>query len=227
MLRAIIFDFDGVVADSEPLHFAVFQRVLGELGFFLSQEEYYAEYLGYDDKGCFTAFLASRGRSASPAVIDQLVGRKAAIYLEHINRQLVIFPGVREFVREAAKQYRLAICSGALRQEIELILEATGIRQQFEHITSSEDVTRGKPDPEGFLHALRSLNVRSDGAVVKPEHCLVIEDSIPGIRGARAAGMKVLAVANTHPGEELSEADVTTDSLASITLHELEELMRP
>ena len=227
MLRAIIFDFDGVVADSEPVHFAVFQRVLGELGFFLSREEYYAEYLGYNDKGCFTAFLTARGRPAPPPVVDQLVGRKAAIYLEHINRQLVIFPGVREFVREAAKQHRLAICSGASRHEIELILEAASIRQEFEHITSSEDVMQGKPHPEGFLHALRSLNVRSDGAAILPEHCLVIEDSIPGIRGAHAAGMKVLAVANTHPLEELREADVMTESLASMTLRELEHRMRP
>src|SRR5919106_6902818 len=105
MLRAIIFDFDGVVADSEPVHFAVFQRVLGDLGFFLSKEEYYSSYLGYDDKGCFAAFLTERGQTASPAAIDDLVRRKAVAYLDYIRHHLVIFPGVREFVREAAGRY--------------------------------------------------------------------------------------------------------------------------
>src|SRR5574341_1256799 len=188
MLRAIIFDFDGVVADNEPVHFAMFQRVLAEIGVPLTEREYYAEYLGYDDKGCFAAVLAAHGRPAPKALIDDLVARKARIYFDHIRRHLVIFPGVREFVRDAAGRHRLAIASGALRQEIEFILEQAGIRKEFEHITSSEDVTRGKPDPEGFLHALASLNRRSSTAHagLTPEDCLVIEDSIPGIRAAHA-----------------------------------------
>ncbi|MGH7230346.1 MAG: HAD family hydrolase [Nitrospiraceae bacterium] len=222
MLRAIIFDFDGVVADSEPVHFAVFQRVLGELGFFLSQEEYYAHYLGYDDKGCFAAFLSAHGSSAPPVMIDQLVARKAAAYLHYIRQQFVIFPGVREFVREAGQRYQLAICSGALRHEIELILGEAGIRQEFEHITSSEDVTHGKPSPEGFLHALGALNERHVGSPLTPGDCLVIEDSIPGIRGGHAAGMKVLAVANTHALPELHEADEVTRSLIDVKLSDLE-----
>ncbi len=222
MLRAIILDFDGVVADTEPLHFAVFQRVLGELGLFLSKEEYYANYLGYDDKGCFAAFLAAHGRPTSSVIIDQLVRRKAAAYLQCIRQQLVIFPGVREFVCDAAKRHRLAICSGALRHEIELILEEAGIRKEFEHITSSEDVSHGKPNPEGFLHAMHGLNQPNAGPKLTAEDCLVIEDSIPGIQGAHAAGMKVLAVANTHPVEELDEADAVTRSLSDFRLRDLE-----
>src|SRR5690242_5110728 len=98
MLRAIIFDFDGVIADSEPIHLAVFQRVLGELGLFLSREEYYADYLGYDDKGCFAAFLAAHGHPASPETIARLVERKAAAYFDYIKAHPVIFPGVRELI---------------------------------------------------------------------------------------------------------------------------------
>ena len=220
-VRAIIFDFDGIIADSEPVHFAVFQRVLGELGLFLSKEEYYAEYLGYDDKGCFTAFLNAHGRTVSSELIEGLVVRKGAAYLESIRRHLVIFPGVREFVRQAAPQHRLAICSGALRHEIELILEEAGIRKEFEHITSAEDVRRGKPDPEGFTHALASLNRLHPEDVLQPADCLVVEDSLPGIRGAHAAGMKVLAVANTHAADELGEADAVAPSLAGVDLAEL------
>ena len=228
-LRAIIFDFDGVVADSEPIHLAVFQRVLGEAGFFLSPEEYYADYLGYDDKGCFRAFLTAHGQSPSDEMIDNLVARKARAYLDHIKQNLIIFPGVRELVRDAATRHRLAIASGALRHEIEYILDCAGIRMEFEHITSAEDVRHGKPDPEPFMHALASLNrtSRSGQSRLAPDDCLVIEDSLPGIRAAHAAGMKVLAVANTHTIQDLHEADALTGSLADVKLPELESRLWP
>jgi HAD superfamily hydrolase (TIGR01509 family) len=220
-LRAIIFDFDGVVADNEPIHCLMFQRVLGELGIFLSKEEYYADYLGYDDKGCFAAVLHARGRPAPKALIDELVARKAEVYMDHIRGHLVIFPGVRELVREAAPRYRLAIASGALRHEIEFILEQAGIRKEFEHITSSEDVTQGKPNPEGFLHALSRLKGLHPADGLAAGDCLVIEDSIPGIRAGHAAGMKVLAVANTHALGDLREADEAVASLAGVKLSDL------
>lgn len=156
-------------------------------------------------------------------MVDELVARKSQIYLESIQRHLVIFPGVREFVRDVATQYPLAVVSGALRHEIELILECAGIRKEFQHITSSEDVTLGKPDPQGFLHALAALNRSQPGSPLTPADCLVIEDSIPGIRGARAAGMKVLAVANTHDRQDLHEADVITRSLQEVRLGELRD----
>ncbi len=224
MEHAIIVDFDGVVTDSEPIHLAVFQRVLGQIGLFLSQEEYYASYLGYDDKGCFQAVLAAHGRPASEAHIDDLVARKARVFLDHLKEHLIIYPGVRELVREAAPRYRLAIASGALRHEIEFVLEHAGIRKEVEHITSAEDVVRGKPNPEPFLHALASLNRSrpTEHSPLTPDHCLVIEDSLPGIRAARSAGMRVLAVANTHAIEELHEADVVTMSLLDVNLADLE-----
>ncbi|MFQ5930917.1 MAG: HAD family hydrolase [Nitrospiraceae bacterium] len=223
MLRAIIFDFDGVVADNEPVHLAMFQRVLGELGIFLSKEEYYSTYLGYDDKGCFAAILAAHGRTIEQPTIADLVARKARAYKDYIRHHLVIFPGVREFVREAASQYRLAIASGALRHEIEFILEQAGIRKEFEHITSSEDTRRGKPDPEGFLHALAGLNhlTQPGQSQLRPGDCLVIEDSLPGVQAAHAAGMKVLAVANTHAIENLHGADAVTRSLEDVILSDL------
>lgn len=223
MLRAVIFDFDGVIADTEPLHFAAFRKVLAEIGVALTEADYYANYLGYDDKGCFAAALAANGRPAPPATVADLVARKAGAYMEHIRRHLVVFPGVRELVRGAAARYRLAIASGALRHEIEFILEQAGIRKEFAQITSAEDVTRGKPDPEGFLHALASLNRERPAEPLAAADCLVIEDSIPGIRAARAAGMKVLAVANTHTIQDLREADAVTHSLEGMNLTELSE----
>jgi beta-phosphoglucomutase len=221
MLRAIIFDFDGVIADSEPIHLAVFKRVLGGKGYVLTREEYYADYLGYDDRGCFEAFLTAHGQPVSQSIIEDLVEQKAAAYFDYIRERPIIFPGVQELIRDAATRYRLAICSGALRHEIEFILEQSGIRKEFAHITSAEDVTRGKPNPEGFLHALAALNQQGADPAVTPRECLVIEDSLPGIRGAHAAGMKVLAVANTHRLEELQEADAISTSLADVKLQEL------
>ncbi|MCX5721127.1 MAG: HAD family phosphatase [Nitrospirae bacterium] len=226
-LSAIIFDFDGVIADSEPLHFAGFRLTLAEIGISLTESDYYANYLGYDDRGCFIAALTAHQRPADPSVLAPLMQRKAQAYLESVKDHLVIFPGVREFVSEAAATYPLAIASGALRHEIEFILEQAGLRKAFLHITGAEDVTKGKPDPEPFLHALAALNRQRPNQTIAPDSCLVIEDSIPGLRGAKAAGMKVLAVANTHTIQDLHEAHAVAQSLSQIRLSELRERLWP
>ncbi len=226
-LSAIIFDFDGVIADSEPLHFAGFRLTLAEIGINLTESDYYANYLGYDDRGCFIAALTAHQRPADPSIIAPLMQRKAQAYLESVKDHLVIFPGVREVVSEAAATYPLAIASGALRHEIEFILEQAGLRKAFLHITGAEDVTKGKPDPEPFLHALAALNRQRHNQTIAPDSCLVIEDSIPGLRGAKAAGMKVLAVANTHTIQDLHEAHAVAQSLSQVRLSELRERLWP
>lgn len=226
-LSAIIFDFDGIIADTEPLHFAGFRQTLAEIGIGLTESDYYTNYLGYDDRGCFLAALAAHQRPTDLATITALMQRKALAYLESVKGHLVIFPGVREFVQEAAATYPLAIASGALRHEIEFILEEAGLRKAFLHITGAEDVTKGKPDPEPFLHALDALNRQRPKQTIAPESCLVIEDSIPGLRGAKTAGMKVLAVANTHTIQDLHEAHAITPSLTQVRLSELRERLWP
>ncbi len=226
-LSAIIFDFDGVIADSEPLHFDGFRLTLAEIGINLTESDYYANYLGYDDRGCFIAALTAHQRPADPLIIGLLMQRKAQAYLESVKDHLVIFPGVRELVSEAAATYPLAIASGALRHEIEFILEQMGLRKAFLHITGAEDVTKGKPDPEPFLHALAALNRHRPNQTIAPDSCLVIEDSIPGLRSAKTAGMKVLAVANTHTIQDLHEAHAVAQSLSQVRLSELRERLWP
>jgi beta-phosphoglucomutase len=221
-LRAIIFDFDGVIADTEPLHFAALQQVLAGIDIVLTEPEYYTDYLGYDDRGCFTAALHRHHRQITSDLLALLMRQKALAYLAAVKQHLAIFPGVRELVQEAAEQYPLAVASGALRNEIELILEESGLRKAFRHITSAEDVTRGKPAPDPFLHAMAGLNRSGANLSLTPGDCLVIEDSLPGIRGALAAGMKVLAVANTHAFQDLGEAHSMTHSLADIRLSDLQ-----
>ncbi|BFU96320.1 MAG: putative Beta-phosphoglucomutase [Nitrospira sp.] len=225
-LRALIFDFDGVIADTEPLHFSGLQKTLHEIGIDLTESDYFANYLGYDDRGCFLAALTAHGRQIDPATLRQLMERKATAYLESVKDHPVIFPGVADLVREAAARHPLAIASGALRHEIEYILEQAGLRKEFSHVTSAEDVTRGKPDPQPFLLALEALRRLHDPTLTAGS-CLVIEDSLPGIRGAKAAGMKVLAVANTHTLQDLHEADATAPNLEQMGLSEIHSRVWP
>ena len=219
MLKAIIFDFDGVLADTEPIHFMMFQRVLKQEDLPLSQREYYEKYVGLDDKGCFQAILSEHGRPAQPETIQRLVERKASLLLEYLKTNLSIYPGVVEFVTTAAARKRLAIVSGALRHEIEYVLDAAGIRKKFEHITAAEDVRNGKPDPEGYLHALRHLD---QTASVRAAECLVIEDTIAGVQAAQSAGMRCLAVTNTYHADQLTMADAVTPTLKEYDLESLE-----
>ena len=224
-LQALIFDFDGVIANTEPLHFAGLRQTLREIGIELSEREYYADYLGYDDRGCFIAALTTNHRPIDPNGIAQLMKRKAVAYLESVKHHQVIFPGIPEFVRRASRDYPLAIASGALRHEIEYILEEAGLRKEFVHITSAEDVTKGKPDPEPFLLTWKALQRQAAGLTTPS--CLVIEDSLPGIHGAKAAGMKVLAVTNTHTVQDLHEAHAVTHSLKDTSLNELRTRLWP
>lgn len=224
-LKALIFDFDGVIADTEPLHFAGLRLTLTEIGINLTESEYYADYLGYDDRGCFIAALTANRRPIDPATLEQLMKRKATAYLESVKHHRVLFPGVHDFVQAAGRKYPLAIASGALRHEIEYILSEAGLRKDFLHITSAEDVTKGKPDPQPFLNALKALQQRDPA--ITASSCLVIEDSIPGIRSAKAAGMKVLAVTNTHTVQDLHEAHATAHSLKEVSLDDLRTRLWP
>ena len=219
MLKAILFDFDGVLVDTEPLHLQAFQTVLAEEGLALNERDYYAKYVGLDDKGCFQAVLSDHSPAVTAAMIQRLVERKAKLLLEHLKTNLSVYPGIADFMAMTAQHYRLAIVSGALRHEIEFSLEAAGIRKQFQHITAAQDVQNGKPDPEGYLHTLAVLNRQSP---VTASECLVIEDTIHGIQAAHAAGMRCLAVSNTFPATELSLADAVTSTLKGYDLSALE-----
>jgi HAD superfamily hydrolase (TIGR01509 family) len=223
MLRAIIFDCDGVIADSEPLHFAALKRTLEEEGIALSQEEYLAHYLAMDDRGCFKRAFGESGRILDDEKLTELIGRKARHIEPAMQTHLKLLPGAVALIREAARRYPVAIASGALRHEIELIVKLGGVSDCFAAIVSAEDVSRGKPDPESFLKACELLGAALKERI-KPAECLVIEDSVHGVRAARAAGMRCLAVTNSYPEEKLAEADRVVASLASVSMSELESI---
>ena len=139
MLRAVIFDFNGIIVDDEPVHFRLFQKVLGEEGIALSQETYYARYLGFDDRGAFQAGFADQNRPLSEAKLGELVARKAAYYQDAIRDQFVLFSGAKALVASLSKSLPLAVASGALRHEIEAILTGAGLIEHFDAIVSAED----------------------------------------------------------------------------------------
>jgi HAD superfamily hydrolase (TIGR01509 family) len=224
MLRAVIFDFNGIIVDDEPIHFKLFQKVLGEEGIVLTEETYYARYLGFDDRGAFSAGYRDNNRQLSDAKLIELIDRKAVYYQDAIRNHVAIFPGVKNLIHSLAGKLPLAVASGALKQEIETILTTAGLLNHFQVIVSAEDVNQGKPEPEIFLKALAKLNAAACDNLLMPAECLVIEDSKEGIKGARRAGMKCLAVTNSHPAELLNEADAVVKSLEEIDLSFLQSL---
>ena len=225
MLRAVIFDFNGIIVDDEPIHFRLFQRVLGEEGIALTEQDYYARYLGFDDRGAFIAGFRENSRSLTAEKLHELIERKADYYKEAIRNHVTVFPGVKNLVSDLAQTLPLAVASGALRHEIETILKTAGLLNHFRAIVAAEDVTQGKPEPEIYLKALVALNARGEnGSPIAAADCVVIEDSKEGIRGARRAGMKCLAVTNSHPAELLSEATAIVKSLEDVQLNFLQNL---
>ena len=225
MLRAVIFDFNGIIVNDEPIHFRLFQRVFTEEGIDLTEEAYYERYLGFDDRGAFLAGFHDHGKSLGAAKLQELIARKADYYQEAIRNHVAVFPGVKALVEKLWETIPLAVASGALRQETETILRTVGLLNYFCAIVSAEDVQQGKPEPEIFLKALAAINAANNNrAAIAPAECVVIEDSKEGVHGARRAGMKCLAVTNSHPPERLREADAIIASLEEVALPFLSRL---
>jgi beta-phosphoglucomutase len=224
MLRAVIFDFDGVITDSEILHFRAFNAVLTPYGFQLTKPEYYKKYLGMSDADCFRALIAEGRLPIQEPQIKNLGQQKTRVFEKLARTEGRIIEGVREFLDTlSAAKVPTAICSGALRAEIELILEEAGLRSYFDVIVSAEEVQRGKPDPEGFLLALEKLN-EAWPEPIAPECCVVIEDSHWGLKAAQAAGMHAVAVTNSYDAAQLKPADRIVARLDELTMNDLQRI---
>jgi beta-phosphoglucomutase len=217
-MRAVIFDFDGVLVNSEPLHFQALREALGHEGIFITPDEYLVEYVAYDDRGSIRIALERHGRPVSPDRIGVLAAAKAEAF-ERLIAEIPFYPGARELVRGLAAQMPVAIASGARRTEIERILAAGGLREAFSAVVGADDVSRTKPDPEPYLAAFEQIAPRVPG--LTPADCLVFEDTLPGIASARAAGMKVVGVAQTYPAGKLGLAHQVVPSLAGLGVAEV------
>ena len=209
MLRAIIFDFDGILVDSEPVIMNLTQQIAAQEGWQVSQAEYYRDYLALDDRRMVEHIYESHGRRIDPARRDELVAWKVSAYEKIIRDGLPPMPGAVDFVRKVAAQFPLAIASGSMRAEIEHLLEKIGLREKFAVLATADDCERSKPDPEVFGKALAKLQ-QLPAFREKPlqaAECLAIEDAPGGIEAAHAAAMKCLALAHSLPLEELQHAD--------------------
>jgi beta-phosphoglucomutase len=223
MLQAVFFDFDGVIADSEPLHLQAYQSVLGRDNIQLTRDEYYEKYLGYDDVGLFEALARDRNLAIDGARVDAWIASKSRIIEQLLTADSVLFPGAVACVKACASHVPLAIASGALEPEIRIVLEHAGLIGCFQAIASASDGVRGKPAPDLYLLAIAKLH---ETVRVDARSCIAIEDSHWGLEAARAAGLRCVAVTHTYPATELSAADLVVDRLSDITVARLEAVVR-
>jgi beta-phosphoglucomutase-like phosphatase (HAD superfamily) len=227
MLHAIVFDFDGVLANSEPLHFEVFRQVLEEVGITLTPEAYYSKYLGYDDLGAFEAVLRDHGRPHDEATIAALTTAKADRFPRLVDGRDVLFPGAAAAVRRFAAEVPLAIASGALPHEIELILAGANLRDAFHVVVGAGDTPRSKPAPDPYARAVELLQERGlvPAGPVAASRCVAIEDSHWGIQSAKAAGLSCIAVTTSYEAGELGAADLVVPTVDALTLQQVEALV--
>jgi len=211
--EAVIFDFDGVIVDTEPLHYAAFQRLLVPRGLGFSWEQYVETYMGFDDRDAFIEAFKASGSALSATALQALIDRKAELFQEIIRDGISAYPGVVELIRKIrASRTPLAICSGALLSDITPILATLGIADCFDVIVTAEDVARSKPDPACYRLAHDLLN-QFWSIHLSPEQVLAIEDTPAGIAAAKGAGLSVIAVTNSYQGSHLNQADQIVETL--------------
>ncbi len=223
-LQAIVFDFDGVIADSEPLHLRAFQRTLDADGLPLDAEEYYARYLGYDDVGLVRALARDRNVAMTDAQVEALVARKAAVLQELLHGGDVIFPGAAAFIRAAAAEVPLAIASGALRHEILTMLEAADLARFFSVIVAAGDTPENKPSPAPYVLAFERL-CRHAGRGLEARRSVAIEDSRWGLESAHGAGLRCVGLTTSYPAGELPGAELVVGGLQDLTIQALNRLV--
>lgn len=222
-LQAIIFDFDGVIADSERLHLLAYQQVLMPYGLTLSDEGYYERYLGYDDERVIRCYAKDHALDWDEAMVRRLIEDKGVRYDTLIATGEMIFPGASRFIRAAAKRVPLAIASGALTHEIEEILGRTQLRSLFSTIVGADQTRSTKPSPEPYLEAFARL--AADDRNIAEWGTVAIEDSRWGLESARAAGLRPVAVTNTYAALELSPyAELVVSGLDDLTIEALDAL---
>jgi HAD superfamily hydrolase (TIGR01509 family) len=222
-LQAIVFDFDGVIANSEPLHLLAFQQALADDDVELTANDYYSHYLGYDDVGMFEALGRDRGLSMGSGRVATLVARKGERMQDLLRSGSVLFPGALEFIRTAAAAVPIAIASGALRHEIDEIIDAAGVGDLFATIVAAGDTPESKPSPAPYRLAFERLREQT-GVALDPRRSVAIEDSRWGLESARGAGLRLVGVTSSYSADELSAAELVVDGLATLTLPALDRL---
>jgi beta-phosphoglucomutase len=216
-IRAIVFDFDGVLANSEPLHLLSYQEVLSEVGVGLERDEYYAHYLGFDDVTAFRTISERRGMNWDEDKIAAILARKAVIFDDILASRDVLYPEAIPCVRRLGETMPLGIASGALRHEIAAILRRAQLEDAFRFIVAAGETPASKPAPDPYRRAAELHNL-------PPGQCVAIEDSRWGIASAKGAGLRCVGITQTYPAADLPGADAIIDSLDEFTVDLLTRL---
>lgn len=215
MIKAVIFDFDGIIVDSEPLHLRAFQRTVETLGLKLSPTDYYSRYLACDDKTFFRKFLEDNGQQGTEREVARLVEEKGVCFEEMMGEGIRVFPGVVEFLESIRGKFHVAIGSGALTEEINLILRSKNLSEFFGFIIGADDTENPKPSPEVYLKCLEQLRRDYDDTITAAQ-CVVFEDSPHGVLAAKRAGMRCVGITNSCSGDELGLADRVVGGFSEI-----------
>lgn len=225
MLKAVVFDFDGVLVDSEPLHYRAFRRIAQRLGVDFTYGQYLERYVGFDDRDGFRAILAEAGltdRATDRTEVARLCAAKALAFEDAVEDGIQAFPGAIELVRELHPRLPLAIASGATRRDIEIVLSKLDLMTKFNPVISADDVEHSKPDPQTYVLAVRGLAARRPDLHIQPQECLAIEDTQAGLEAARQAELMTLGVDTSGQGlTRMGLADRVLPSLQGVGWEEL------
>lgn len=217
-LEALVFDFDGIIVNSEPVHFEAYQRVLKPRGLGFSWAEYEQNYMGLDDRDAFRRYFERIGQPADAAAVAAIITEKALAF-QALAVHAQPFPGVVELARAASCRIKVALCSGAMRSDIIPVVTRLGLLEHLLTVVTADDVARSKPDPTCYRMTLDRIGARD------PSRCVAIEDTPAGIAAARGAGMRVVAVTNSHEAAKLQDADARIASLGNLALRDLAALV--
>jgi beta-phosphoglucomutase len=214
---AVIFDFDGVIVDTEPIHYQVFQQILEPLDMGYTWQEYTDTYMGFDDRDAFREAFRTAGQPITQDRLQELINQKASLFEQVVARGVTPYPGVVELINElAAHGIPLAICSGALRSDIMPILEQLEIKHFFSQIVTADDLPQSKPHPASYLRAKEKLVTSFPEKLTPCSLIYAIEDTPAGIQSAKGAGLCVVAVTNSYPANKLVQADATVQALVQL-----------
>lgn len=214
--KAVIWDMDGVIADTAPYHLEAWQKVFQKRGVNFTEEDFRRSFGQRND----TIIRQILGEEVSQEIINAISEEKEASFRRAIRQKITPLPGVIELMKALARQgFSMALASSAPMENIRLLMDGLNVNKFFQSIISDKDVTQGKPSPEVFLLAAQRLGV-------EPQNCIVIEDAVAGVTAAKKAGMKCLAVTNTHPRTSLREADLIVDTLEAVNVADLERLLK-
>ncbi|MBD2088223.1 HAD family phosphatase [Trichocoleus sp. ST-U3] len=227
-LKAVLFDFNGVIINDEAIHRELIDEVLISENLRFKPTDYRQFCLGRSDRACLNQLLKNRGRFVTENYLTELVNRKAQAYQQRLEalEKLPIYPGLEDFInRLRMRELKLGVVSGSIHSEVELVLTRTGVAEFFSVIVAGDDISASSPEPDGYLLAVERLNQQYPHLNLLPSECLAIEDTPAGIQAAKIAGVPVVGVAHTYPFHMLQRwANWAVDEFSDLELERVEQV---